>query len=256
MILRRRLLSQNFLTNDALVAHLVRRAGFGKNDLVIDIGAGTGIITRELAKTGAQIVAVEIDSRLVSSLRQNLQNFRNVETHQADIRQFVLPSIPYKVFSNLPFHLTADIIYKLLYFSNPPTQAYLIMQREAAEKFSGFPHESQFSILAKPLFDFSIIWHFQDHDFSPRPGVKIVMLQIRRKEAPLISSEEDSPYKSFIKHAFGSWKRDLKAGLADTFTYNQWRRLAKDNHFAIHAKPTDLTFDQWLSVFRFYKSLT
>lgn len=251
MQFKQKLLSQNFFRSSELVSHLVGRVGYGKNDLVLDIGAGDGIITEQLAKSCGRVIAIEIDGDLVTKLQSSLGAFKNVRIHHADIRQFVLPQGKYKVFANLPFHITADVIYKLLYYSNPPKEAHVVVQREAAQKFSGVPHETQFSVLAKPWFNLEIVWRFRRSDFAPEPEVDVVLLKISKKKKPLIPFDQEPLYKGFIKFAFQSWKKDLKIGLQKIFSYEQWRRLAKENHFNIRAKPTDLTFNQWLAVFNF-----
>lgn len=255
MINKRKLLSQNFFVDQKLVAHLVGKACFGKNDVVIDIGAGTGIISRELAKTCGRVIAVEIDDDLINTLARNLKNFPKVQIINNDIRQFQLPTTTYKVFANLPFHITADIIYKLLYNSSPPAESYLVVQKEAALKFTGSPRETQFSILAKPYFNFQVVWEFKKTDFDPEPNVDTVLLKITKRKKALVPESEIPIYNSFVKFAFGTWKKDLKIGLKKVFTYEQWKRLAKDNKFNIHAKPTELTFPQWLSVFRYYQTI-
>lgn len=255
MNFKQRLLSQNFLKDPLLVSRLVREVAIGKNDLVVDIGAGTGVITFELAKVAGRVVALEVDQELIPILKSKLKQQENVEIHQADIRQFPLPSGSYKVFSNPPFHLTADIIYKLLQYSNPPEESFLIVQKEVAEKFTGCPHETQASILLKVHFDFKVLWRFQKSDFKPPPDVDTVLLQISKRSQPFISSENEFLYKAFIKFAFNTWKKDLKVGLKQVFTYEQWKRLAKNHKFNIHSKPTDLSFDQWLAVFSFFESL-
>ncbi|KKT74360.1 MAG: rRNA (Adenine-N(6)-)-methyltransferase [Candidatus Nomurabacteria bacterium GW2011_GWA1_46_11] len=253
MIFKQRLLSQNFFKDKNLVARLVGLANFGPNDLVVEIGAGKGIITEALARVVGHVVAVEIDGELVVDLKRLFVSFSNVEIMLADIRQFALPVRHYKVFGNIPFHIATDIVYKLLYYSNPPSESCLVLPREAAEKFSGLSHETQFSTLAKPWFDFQILQDLKRADFSPEPDVHVCLLRITKKETPLISPEEEMLYKSFIKFAFGTWKRDLKSGLKPIFSYSQWKRLADDNQFSIHSKPTDLTFGQWLAIFRFFQ---
>lgn len=255
MNLKSRLLSQNFLRNPKLVADLIGKSSIGPNDLVIDIGAGRGIVSRELAKVAGRVIAVEIDSELIPLLQQHLSTFKNVQIYNTDFLHFDLPHSDYKVFANPPFHITADIIYKLLHFSHPPQDAYLIVQKEVAEKFTGSPCETQASLLLKPWFDFRTVWTFSKSDFSPQPDVETVLMHISCRPLPLVLPEEELVYKSFIKFAFGTWKKDLKIGLKSVFTYPQWKRLARDNDFSIPSKPTDLKFNQWLMLFRFFSSL-
>ncbi len=245
-------LSQNFIRNKNLAAHIVGLVSFGINDLVIDIGAGMGNLTRELARVCGRVLAVEIDSDLIPVLAKNLAT--NVTIYNQDFLAFNLPRTPYKVFANLPFHITAEIVKKLLGSKSPPVESYLIMQKEAAQKFSGTPHETQFSLLDKPYFNFETVYIFKKSDFDPEPDVETVLLKIVKRNEPLVTKANKILYQNFIKFAFNTWKKDLKVGLKKTFTYEQWKRLAKDNNFNIHAKPTDLSFPQWLKLFEFYKT--
>lgn len=253
MNFRQRLLSQNLIRSPEVAAQLVGLSGIGPTDTVVDIGAGTGTITAELVKCAAQVIAVEIDPGLAARLKRRFYKEKKVTIHQADIRQFQLPTTAYKVVANIPFHITTEIIYKLLYYSCPPSEAYLVVPKEAAEKFTGTPHETQFSVLSKPWFDFQVVEKLNPTDFYPEPQVEVVFIKISKRQTNVISTEEENIYRSFVKFAFNTWKKDLKIGLKRIFTYKQWVRLARDNGFSIHAKPTDLTFIQWLAIFRFFR---
>lgn len=92
-----------FFKDQKLIAHLVSQGCFDSKDTVIDIGAGSGLISQELAKSGARIVAIELDNDLIPKLKNSLQNFTNVEIINADFRQVQLPKQPYKVFANILF---------------------------------------------------------------------------------------------------------------------------------------------------------
>lgn len=248
---RRNRLSQNFLRSSQLVANLVKNSSLGKNDLVLEIGPGRGIITEQLLAQVQHVIAIELDSHWYHYLLQRFSGVENLTLYQGDFLSFNLPKTPYKVFANLPFNITAAVITKLLSSQNPPTEAYLAVQKEAAEKFTGFPHETQFSVLAKPCFEFEIVYNFHRSDFTPEPRVETVLLKITRRGVPLVPKDQELQYKNFIKFAFNTWKKDLKSGLSSIFTYRQWKRLAHDNNFSVHAKPTDLNFTQWLNVFTF-----
>jgi 23S rRNA (adenine-N6)-dimethyltransferase len=176
-----------------------------------------------------------------------------VRIHCEDILRYNLPNTAYKVFSNIPYHITADIIYKLLYYSNPPTETYLIVQREAAEKFSGDPTTTQFSVLAYPLFSFEVLWYFNKSDFYPPSAVDSVLLKISKRLTPLIEVKERLLFESFIKYAFHRWKSNLKLSLKTIFTFKQWKKLSHNNNFSVNAKPSELSADQWLAIFNFLK---
>jgi 23S rRNA (adenine-N6)-dimethyltransferase len=128
-------------------------SSIGSGDVVYEIGPGRGIITAELAQVARKVIAVEKDPHLVGQLCQRFQNVKNIEIIRNDFLRYHIPEGKYKVFASIPYNITADIVRKLLYMPPVPSEVYLIMQKEAAEKFSGCPNETQFSILAKPWFD-------------------------------------------------------------------------------------------------------
>lgn len=221
-------------------------------DTVYEIGPGNGIITKELAKKAGKIIAIEIDWELVEKLKSQFRVDTKVEIHHGDFMDSKISLQTYKVFSNIPFNLTSDIVRKLLNSSNPPTDSYLIMQKEAAMKFSGKPIATEFAMLSRPKFSFEIIWNFLRTDFMPVPAVDVVMLHISKNNNPLISQDEITLYQQFIRFGFKAWKKDLKTAYKDIFTYEQWKRLSKEHGFPIKATPTLLTFEQWLGLFRYF----
>lgn len=251
-IRKRILYAQNYLKSAALVKTLVAQSSIDDNDIVYEIGPGTGIITSEIAKIAHKVIAVELDENLVNKLSNQFSTIPNVEVVKGNFLEFQIPNGRYKVFSNLPFNITADTVRKLLYSANPPIDTYLILQKEAAGKFAGVPRESEFSVLAKPWFVFHEQWSFKRSDFVPMPAVDVALLHIHKRETTLIQKEEEKQYKRFVKHGFSAWKKDLKTAYKSVFTYEQWKRLSRDNRFNLDAKPTDLTFDQWLAIYQFF----
>ncbi len=252
MFLRKSLrFSQNFFKDADLVAAVVRQADFSPQDTVYEIGPGQGIITRELAKAAKKVVAIEIDKDLFLSLKQKFANHSNIQLINADFLQCRFPNQAFKVFSNIPFNLTAEIIRKLL-ASHGLIKAFLIVQKEAAEKFCGIPKETQFSILTKPWFEFQIMRSFRKTDFAPEPSVNTVLLKISRRPEALVADVDKEPYFWFVRLGFNRWRKNLGKNFKEVFTYNQWRRLAHDLKFSVRAQPTDLTFHHWLGIFNFY----
>ncbi len=245
-------MAQNFLRDPNLVASIVSRSSIVKTDVVYEIGPGAGIITRELAKVASKVISIEQDSTLVRKLRGKLEKFPNIEVHQANFLDFDVEETDYKIFSNIPFNITSDIIRKVLFRVNPPKETYLFMQKEAAKRFSGIPQESQFSVLAKPFFKFNIIAKFRENDFEPKPSVEVVLLHIEKRDSPLVTQENVDMFRRFVKYGFGVWKDDLKSTYKRVFTYKQWKRLSKDIGYSIRVTPTQLTFEQWLRLFELF----
>lgn len=245
--------SQNFLRSAELVERLVVAASLTKDDVVLEIGPGKGAITKSLAKHCKRVLAIEADKNLCVALAQDFSAQTNVEIRHQDFLVSPLPILPYKVFSNIPFNITADIIKKLLDSKNPPDDCYLIVQKEAAEKYGGLRNETLFSILHKPEFRFSVQHTFKKDDFSPRPAVDTVLLRIEKLEHPLIEKHSAAAFQDFVAFGFSSMKANLKRGYKNVFGHVQFLRLASDNGFDAEAKPTDLSFAQWLGIFRYFE---
>lgn len=252
MVRKRIELAQNFLKSGSLVEELVSKSSIDKSDVVYEIGPGNGIITSALIKKAAKVVIIELDENLVSKLVDTFGKVDNVEIYHGDFLDYQIKAPRYKVFSNIPFNITANIVRKLLYSSTPPEDAYLILQQEAAMKFSGEPVETEFSILVKPWFYFETLWKFQRTDFVPIPAVDVVLLHIHRREKPLVSRENIALFRKFVTFGFRAWKKDLKTAYEDVFTYEQWKRLSKDNGFPLKAIPTQLKFQQWVGLFEYF----
>ena len=252
MVRRRIRLAQNFFRDPRLVASIVAQARFDRRDVVYEIGPGEGIITRALARVCGRVVAVEIDRELFARLRARFRDVRNVELHNEDFLGYRIRDRPYKIFSAIPYNRTAGIMRKLLRAEASPTEAYLVMQKDAAEKFAGTPRERQASLLIKPWFSLAIVRRFQRTDFEPVPGVDSVLLRIRRRDRPLVSSGDPRLYRAFVRYGFSRWRANLRQNFKEVFTATQWKRLARNLGFHIRAQPSDLRFEQWLGIFEFF----
>ncbi len=246
-------LAQNFLRSSKLVCALLDASSINPFDTVYEIGAGRGRITAELARRVRKVIAVEKDATLVQRLRDQFQHVGNVQIIEGDFLRYHIPDKEYKIFSNIPYNLTADIVRKILHASPAPSESYLIVQKEAAEKFAGHPKETQFSILAKPWFTLQIVRELRRTDFDPVPNVDSVLLHIHKRSPPLMRGEDISLYRHFILFGFGRWKKNLKLAFKPVFTYEQWKRLSKDLCFPLDVTPTELTFEQWLGLFDCFK---
>jgi len=244
--------SQNHLHSHRLVRRLLEKSSIEPGDLVYDIGAGRGIISEELARRGAKVVAIEKDRKLHSRLKHRLGGNPLIDIRLADILKHRLPSHgTYKVFANIPFLVTADIVRKLLCRSNPPQDCYLIVQKEAAQRFHGTPCKTLFSILLEPWFEFSLLHSFRRTDFAPSPGVDVVLMRMRKRGPPLLASEHAGPYRNLVIYAFRQGSPSLKKALDGILTDTQFRRLSRELGFGLQARPTDLDVQQWLGLFRF-----
>ncbi len=248
--------SQNFIRSVSLAREIIRLANLTTNDLVIEIGPGRGIITKELARVCSQVIAIEYDRSLCHDLRSSLGGIENLDIVCADFRRYDLPDREYKVFANIPFKITSDIMAKITTGGRSPAEAYLIMQAEAARRFAGSPYdrESLKSLLIKTRFELSLLHAFRNTDFWPTPKVDVVLLRLRKRHPPILSAADDRKYRDLLCFVFSEHGTDVTARLARIFTRRQIKRLARDNSFSMSAPVVDLCFGQWLAVFRYYRA--
>jgi 23S rRNA (adenine-N6)-dimethyltransferase len=256
-------LAQNFLRSPKLVGRLVRMSKIGLSDTVYEIGPGNGIITAVLADVAGRVIAIEKDPELVRHLRQRFCAVENVEIVEKDFLNYSFrpcrgasgpkPVCEYKMFANIPYNRTSQIVRTILRERSGLCEAYLILQKEAAKKFSGSPRETLFSILAKPFFDFKVLVQLDRADFWPIPNVDSVLLSIKRRACPLIEAPDIALYREFVQYGFGRWKPNLKLAFKNVFTYKQWKRLARDLGFPLNATPTELSIEQWLSLYQAFR---
>lgn len=191
-------LDQNFLRSPKLALFLIGHSNIKKRDLVIDIGAGSGVITSALAKRCKKVIAVEKDAETAKRLRENLtrQNITNVEVFEGDFREMKLPDEPYKVFANPPFSLSAKVFYKLLNLENldgkickkegeaprRPEAIYLILQKQLVLKLiiTERHYTSQLGRLLTEDYATKIRLPLKPTDFTPPPKVPTVLFEAKK----------------------------------------------------------------------------
>ncbi len=249
------LYAQNFLTSSCLVDALLDRCSFEPSDILYEIGPGKGIITDRLASRCSQVVAVEKDAQLVETLRCRFDGVPNVIICEGDFLRFRLPNTRYKVFASIPFNITTAIVTKLTTAPCPPVDTYLVVQKEAADKFLGKPRESLYAVLTKPWFELDVIHRFRRSDFVPTPRVDVVMLRLRKRGPPLIHGSERQLFRDFVVYGFTARQPYLASTFKDIFTPQQFKHLGRKLGFGLDATPTAVRFEQWLELFDYFKRM-
>jgi 23S rRNA (adenine-N6)-dimethyltransferase len=196
--------SQVFLRSPRLVAELIGHSDIKKSDLVLDIGAGTGVITSVLAGRCKQVYAIEPEPRAADTLRKNTAGYGNVKVTQGSFLDYPLPPGGYKVFANIPFHLSSPIVKRLTEAANPPKSIYLIVQKQFANKLLANDRHftSQLGAIVAPWWKVRIRKPLRKTDFTPPPAVDTVLLEIKRRTEPLVPAAHAARYHAFIKQSF------------------------------------------------------
>jgi 23S rRNA (adenine-N6)-dimethyltransferase len=205
--------SQYFLRSPALIKELIGHSSIKHGDTVYDIGAGSGTISSVLAERCKTVVAIELEPRMAVKLRENMSRYPNVTVFEGDFLTMPLPKTPYKIFANIPFHLSSPILHKITETANPPAATYLIVQKQFANKLlpSSDRFTGQLGIIIGPEFAVRIRRPLKRTDFWPHPNVDTVLLEILHRPEPLIERSQMPAYRQFIIGCFSDPKIFAKA---------------------------------------------
>lgn len=240
--------SQNFLTSAKTIRRLLRLTNISKNDHIVEIGAGKGHITRELIGVCKRVDAYEIDRGLCEKLHKKFENTGNLSIRQQDFLKSRLPKDAYKVFANIPFSITSDIIRRLTGPSGTMTDAWLVMEKGAAKRFLGTPRETSSSLLLKPYFDGKVIYHFSRGDFHPMPSVDTVLVHFSRREEPDIKVREHKEYARFVRQG-------IQRGVRHFLTKRQIDTALRRESLPEIGQSETMLYVQWLCLFRCWRRL-
>ncbi|MBR5389058.1 RsmD family RNA methyltransferase [Candidatus Saccharibacteria bacterium] len=183
--MRNHLLSQHFLKSPKLALMLIGHSNIRKRDTVLEIGAGSGVITSALSKRCSKVVAIESDAKTAALLRKNLaqRKIENIEVVEEDFLDYDLGQLPegYKVFANPPFHLSSKIVHKLIESDNPPRSFYLILQKQFALKLIATDrhYTSQLGYELLEKYSTKIRYPLKATDFTPPPAVPCVLFEAK-----------------------------------------------------------------------------
>jgi len=145
---------------------------------------------------------------------------------------------------------------KLLHERPNAAEMYLILQREAAMKYSGLAGETVQSLLAKPFFAFETLYRPRRTDFDPVPDVDTIFLKVMKLPRSALTGfaqngtrSDHAAWESFVRMGFCSWRLSLRLALRREFSYRRWKRLSRELGFAVNARPSEVTFEQWAALF-------
>jgi 23S rRNA (adenine-N6)-dimethyltransferase len=211
--------SRHFLRSRSLAAAIVAGADISSRDLVVDIGAGSGRLTAELARVARRVVAIELDSDLADRLRGR---WPNVDVVAGDALSVAFPDEPFRVVANIPFAHTNDLLHRLLDDPRVPLErADLIVEWGVAVK-RGLPAPSSVSgVLWGAFHELRVERRLPASAFDPPPSCDAGLLVATRRARPLISPAELPAYRGFVADAFRNGRR-VGGALPRELDAHQW----------------------------------
>lgn len=248
-------MGQNFLTETAIVEEIVEIAEIGADDLVIEIGPGMGILSREIISSGARLIAVELDRDLAALLRTDLAGQDSFSLIEQDARYLNTAEItnnqPYQVVANLPYSVATVIMRNLMESEHPPTRMTVMVQREVAERMTAEPGEMSLLGLATDLYaDAEIALIVPQEVFLPPPKVESAVVRMDiRPELRGTSATRDRMFE-LATMAFQRKRKTLSNGLSMGLDRPKAELDEALTALGIDSKrrPQTLSVDEWLLV--------
>ena len=220
---------QNFLTDTNILQKIVDTAEIDENVNVIEIGPGIGALTEFLAENAAEVMAFEIDERLIPILADTLRDFENVKIInedilksdlQARIKEFTNPELPIKVVANLPYYITTPILMHLIESRIPFSEFVVMMQREVADRISAQPNSKSYgslSIAVQYYMTAKVAFIVPRAVFVPAPNVDSAILNMTRRDKPAVEVEDESFFFKVSKVSFTHRRKTLGNNLTSYF---------------------------------------
>ena len=254
-------LGQNFLFDPTILARIVAAGEVTANDVVLEIGPGAGSLTRCLAESAKEVIAVELDDRLIPILQYTLAAHPNATIIHGDILKLktfeVLETSKvyvYKVVANIPYYLTSAIIRRLLESEIKPSLIVLTVQQEVAERLCAQPPEmSVLAVSVQVYGEPRLVGKIPAGAFYPQPDVDSAIVRIDLfSQSPFANGEETDRFFSLVKAGFSQKRKKLKNALASGLKINmeEIEEMLSEAGIDSNRRAETLTVDEWKKIKR------
>lgn len=250
---------QNFLIDREVLETMVAAADLKKDDVILEIGPGFGVLTTELVKRASRVVAVEADRKMANVLREIMVDFKNVEIAEGDILKFQVPSSKfqeygYKIVANLPYQITSAVFRKFLSEEPRPNEITVMVQKEVAERICAPAGEMSLLSLSVQFYGQpEIVAIVPRRAFWPEPEVDSAILKISNIQGIFAKNEKEiSPEKFFrlAKIGFSARRKQLQNNLAGglRLSNKKIKEVLVNLGFDERARAQDLSVDNWVKL--------
>lgn len=271
-------LGQNFLVDPRIQQRIVEAADLDREDIVLEVGPGLGLLTREMAARAGQIVAVELDRRMIEVLQDTLSGLDNVHVIQGDILEIDPPTaiiqalglsdaeekgrtlgptqsltrdLDYKVVANLPYYITSAVLRHVLGTAPRPQQITVMVQREVAQRIVAEPGDLSLLAIGVQVFGQPrITFRVSAGAFFPRPKVDSALLQIDVYPQPRVPAEQLDAFFAIVRAGFGQKRKQLHNSLASQLPlpHDVIRDALQQAGIDPRRRAQTLSIEEWLAL--------
>ena len=250
-------LGQNFLINPGVVQKIIAAANLNADDIVLEVGPGTGVLTAALAVGARRVIAVEKDRRLINDLEEKFKN-SNVEIIEEDIlaldvSRFKFQDSSFKIVANLPYYITSHFIRNVFgsasWQTARPKLLVLMVQKEVAQRMTATPPDMNLLALSVQYFSKpEIITYVSAGSFRPIPSVDSAVIKLTPKSELALTPEKQAQLFSILRSVFAGKRKQLVNTLQDALNLDKDRVSALLTRALIvpQARPETLSLEDWL----------
>lgn len=222
-------LGQNFLTEPNILRKIVETGDIDENTNVIEVGPGIGALTEHLARSAHQVLAFEIDDRLIPVLQDTLREYPNVTVRHQDVLAADLPQVakevftkelPIKVVANLPYYITTPIMMHFLESDLAVAEMVVMMQKEVADRISAAPGTKAYgslTIAVQYYMEAKLAFIVPKTVFVPQPNVDSAILKLIRRPQPAVTVTSEKEFFKLTKAAFQLRRKTLWNNLLHSY---------------------------------------
>ncbi|MFD6161149.1 23S ribosomal RNA methyltransferase Erm [Nocardia sp. NPDC060256] len=245
----RKRLSQNFLTDAGAARLIVRSSGVSAADLVLEIGPGDGMLTRQLLGSAGRVRAYEKDAHYADRLRRRYADDDRIQLYHTDFRAVREPQEPFAVVANVPFAVTTDLVRWCL-AARHLTSATLLTQYEFARKHSGdYGRWTKLTVTHWPTVAMELGARIGRHSFHPVPSVDTAILHLRRRPRPLLPGSALADYRRVVELGFLGVGGSLASSLRQEFPTRTVRAACTAAEIASDEPVGLIDPDRWLTLY-------
>ena len=258
MIFAKKSLGQNFLISKGIVEKIVEAGELSPADTVLEIGPGKGALTKELLETGAKVIAIEKDSRLISFLHETFSKFEMqgkfdlLEGDALEINPEMLAEKikgPYKVIANIPYYITGAIIRTFLSLKEKPHLMVLMVQKEVATRIIAKDgKESVLSLSVKAYATPELVVNVSRGNFFPIPNVDSAVIKLSEIRNPFSNTKEEEEFFKIVKTGFSQKRKKLVSNLESVAPKEFWKEKFAALGINENARAEDVGLSLWISL--------
>ncbi len=238
----RKKLGQSFLLDKNIIQKIVAVANISKDDWVLEIGSGIGVLTEEFAAKARRLIAVELDEKLSGLLKDKLERYGNVKIYNTDILKFDFGSLSdeyktkIKVVGNVPYNISSPLIFYLLSNRCAIRDFVLMLQKEVVERLVAAPVNKSYgvpSVILQMFAEVEKVFDVPATCFYPRPKVESAVIKGVFRQQPLVALDDEEYFIKLVKAAFAQRRKMLMNNLKSSTLFSSWTEEKLKNALGI-----------------------